>query len=171
MKEICIINGSGGKGKDLFVELCGRYCEVLNVSSIDPAKNAAMHLVGYKWGDEKTDESLRALLSELKAISIRVNNYPFKYVSKHIEEFQSVSGELLFIHIREPQEIQQVLDVFPHVHTLLLTNERVDDIVTNSSDANVYNFNYEFKIMNDGSIEELEMSASNFVSVLRAIGS
>lgn len=166
MKEICIINGSGGKGKDLFVQLCGEYCTVMNTSAIDPSKNAAMQLVGYEWGDEKDDESLRALLSDLKAMSIKHNNYPFRYISKFITEFPESTAELLFIHIREPEEIQKIIDFFPNVHTLLVKNPRVGDITSNSSDANVYQFPYEFTIDNDGSMEELRERACQFVSKL-----
>lgn len=166
MKEICIINGSGGKGKDMFVEFCSKYCKVQNISAIDPSKNAAMDLVGYKWGDEKDNEEARALLSDLKALSIRYNNYPFQYVSAHIRSFLESDHELLFIHIREIPEIQQVLDNFDGVHTLLVTSKRVNDITSNPSDANVYNFDYEFTVANDDNLETLEANARNFVLTL-----
>ncbi len=37
-KEIIIINGTGGSGKDTFVELCSKYKKVKNTSSIDKVK-------------------------------------------------------------------------------------------------------------------------------------
>ena len=50
-KRIVIINGSGGVGKDTFVELCGKFVEVKNISSVDKVKEAARILVN--WNGEK----------------------------------------------------------------------------------------------------------------------
>ena len=34
-KKIIIINGTGGSGKDTFVEFCSKYANVFNFSSIE----------------------------------------------------------------------------------------------------------------------------------------
>ena len=46
-KEIVIINGSGGVGKDAFVEFCNEFTCVKNISSVDKVKEAAKILVGW----------------------------------------------------------------------------------------------------------------------------
>ena len=52
-KKVIIINGTGGSGKDTFVEFCAEFARVTNISSVDPAKAAAKVLVG--WEGEKDD--------------------------------------------------------------------------------------------------------------------
>jgi len=40
-KQIIIINGTGGSGKDTFVEFCSEFTKVTNISSVDKVKEAA----------------------------------------------------------------------------------------------------------------------------------
>ena len=47
MKEIVVINGSGGVGKDTFVQFCGEYTPIMNISSVDKVKEAAKVLAGW----------------------------------------------------------------------------------------------------------------------------
>ena len=54
-KNIVIINGTGGAGKDTFVSFCSEFVKVLNVSSVDKVKEAAKILVG--WNGEKDEVS------------------------------------------------------------------------------------------------------------------
>ena len=162
-KSIIIINGSGGVGKDTFVEYCSELINVKNISSVDKVKDAAKLLVG--WTGEKDDKS-RKLLSDLKKISIDYNNYPLKYIEQQAEEFkQEEKFYLMFVHIREIEEIKKVKELL-NAKTLLITSNRVEKIVTNSSDANVENYEYDYHISNDGTLEELKMSAKKFVEKL-----
>ena len=120
-------------------------------------------LVG--WTGEKDDKS-RKLLSDLKKISIDYNNYPLKYIEQQAEEFkQEEKFYLMFVHIREIEEIKKVKELL-NAKTLLITSNRVEKIVTNSSDANVENYEYDYHISNDGTLEELKMSAKKFVEKL-----
>ena len=41
MKEILIINGSGGVGKDTFVDKLSRYAKVIQTSIVNPVKDLA----------------------------------------------------------------------------------------------------------------------------------
>ena len=63
MKEIVVINGSVGVGKDTFVQFCAEYAPIMNISSVDKVKEAAKVLAG--WNGEK-DEKSRKFLSDLK---------------------------------------------------------------------------------------------------------
>ncbi len=45
-KQIIIINGTGGSGKDTFVEFCSKYGSIMNFSSIDKVKEIAT-LIGW----------------------------------------------------------------------------------------------------------------------------
>jgi hypothetical protein len=49
---------------------------------------------------------------------------------------------------------------------LLITSTRVAKITTNSSDANVEEYDYDYHIKNDGTLEELKEQAKEFVENL-----
>lgn len=159
-KKIVIINGSGGVGKDTFVEFCSEFANVKNISSVDKVKEAAKVLVN--WNGEK-DEKSRKFLSDLKKMSIDYNNYPMVYIKEQAAEFkQNEEQTIMFIHIREKSEIQKVKEEVG-AKTLLITSTRVEKITTNASDANVEDYNYDCYISNDGTLEELKEKAKKFV--------
>lgn len=73
-KQIFVINGTGGAGKDTFVKMVSRqmdkmsnYAAVINVSSVDRIKEAAK-IIGWNGGKEEKD---RKFLSDLKELSSR----------------------------------------------------------------------------------------------------
>ena len=159
-KKIVIINGSGGVGKDTFVEFCSEYAKVKNISSVDKVKEAAKILVN--WNGEK-DEKSRKFLADLKKLSIDYNNYPITYIKEQAEEFlKNEDQEIMFIHIREISEIAKVKELLD-AKSLLISSNRVEKIVSNTSDANVENFEYDYYIQNDGTLDELKIKAEKFV--------
>jgi len=158
-KEVIIINGTGGSGKDTFVKFCSKFAKVTNISSVDKVKEAANILVG--WNGEK-DEKSRKLLVDLKKLSIDYNDAPTNYIKDEYEQFKISENEYLFIHIREIEEIEKVKKLLK-AKTLLITNPRVALITSNNSDGNVYKYTYDYIIENDGSLEELEEKARKFM--------
>ena len=158
-KKVIIINGTGGSGKDTFVEFCAEFAKVTNISSVDKVKEAAAVLVG--WNGEK-DEKSRKLLVDLKHLSIEYNDAPTKYIQQKFNEFLENDSEYMFIHIREINEIIKVQKLL-NAKTLLVRNPRVALITSNSSDGNVYKFNYDYIIENDGTLEDLKEKARKFV--------
>lgn len=163
MKEIIIINGSGGVGKDTFVEYCKKYCKVMNISSVDKVKEAAKILTGW---DGTKDEKSRKLLVDLKQLGIEYNDAPFKYIVESAQKFKTTAEELMFVHIREIEEIEKVKKA-TKAKTLLVTNKNVPIITSNESDKNVMNYQYDFYIRNDGTLEELENTAKEFINKFR----
>lgn len=163
MKDIIVINGSGGVGKDTFVDYCKEFASVLNISSVDKVKEAASILTG--WAGEK-DEKSRKLLSDLKEIGIQYNDAPFKYIEREVEGFKNSKNDLMFIHIREPKEIEKCKKAF-NASSLLITNKNISAITTNHSDKDVLKFEYDYHIENDGTLEELREKAKQFVLDLK----
>lgn len=159
MKQVIIINGSGGVGKDTFIEFCQKYTKVMNISSVDKVKEAAKVLAG--WNGEK-DEKSRKLLADLKELGIWYNDAPFRYISERIKEFKESDDNIIFIHVREIEEIEKCKKEFG-AKTLLVTNKNVPEILSNTSDSNVKNYNYDYYIKNDGTLEDLENVAETFV--------
>lgn len=160
MKKIVIINGSGGVGKDTFVEFCSEFAKVKNISSVDKVKEAAKILVGW---DGTKDDKTRKLLVDLKQLSIDFNDYPVTYIKNEADEFlKNDEQDIMFVHIREISEIEKVKNII-NAQTLLITSNRVEKITSNSSDANVDKYTYDSYIQNDGTLEELRESAKKFV--------
>lgn len=172
-KPIVIINGTGGSGKDTFVEFVSQYESVYNFSSIDLVKEIASleaitkqegreWLKEYGWKGKKTEKD-RKFLSQLKKVWKEYNELPFLDTKKAIEDFQVSDKKIMFIHIREPEEIKQVVNaVGLGVSTLLIKRRGLDNITSNSSDALVDNYPYDFIIENN-SLEELEFQAKQFI--------
>jgi len=161
-KTIIIINGTGGAGKDTFVSFCSEITGVLNVSTVDKVKEAAKILVG--WNGEK-DEVSRKLLVDLKQLSIAYNDAPTKYILKMSEEFKESENKLMFVHIREAEEIEKAKKLL-NAKTLLITNPRVQLITSNDSDGKVNEYKYDYYIDNDGTLDDLKEKAKRFIEEL-----
>ena len=161
-KSIIIINGTGGAGKDTFVSFCSEVTGVLNVSTVDKVKEAAKVLVG--WNGEK-DEISRKLLVDLKQLSVDYNDAPTKYICSMAEDFENSDNNLMFVHIREAREIEKAKKLL-NAKTLLITNPRVKLITSNDSDGKVNEYNYDYYIVNDGTLDDLKNKASKFVEEL-----
>ena len=104
MKKITIIiNGKGGAGKDTMCEMAAKHFRTMNVSSIDPIKKIASQ---NGWNGEKDDKS-RKFLADLKKIFTDYNDLPTEYIFGKYKEFLVSDCEILFVHIREPEEIEK----------------------------------------------------------------
>lgn len=158
MKQIIIINGTGGSGKDTFVEFASKYSKVYNFSSVDKVKEVAT-LIG--WTGSKTDKD-RKFLSDLKKLTTEYNDMAFNSIKNAVENFKKSDNKIMFIHIREPEEIKRAVDAFD-AKTLLVRRVGLDAITTNYSDASVENYNYDYIIENT-TLEGLEESAKEFVN-------
>ena len=101
MKKVIIINGTGGCGKDTFVSLVSKYAKVYNFSSIDAVKELAT-IIG--WDGTKSEKD-RKFLSDLKRLTTEYNDFSFNSIKNAYEKFINSDNEIMFIHIREPEEI------------------------------------------------------------------
>ena len=158
-KKVFIINGSGSKGKDTFVEFCSKYTNVKNISTVDKVKEAGKHL-GWEGGKSEWD---RAFLSDLKLLADKYYGHSLMYVVREHEDFLNREIEnVMFIHCREPENIEALKQTF-ECKTILIVNINIDDITTNMADANVNNYVYDYYIDNSGTLEDLEYLAKDFV--------
>lgn len=163
MKEIIVINGTGGSGKDSFINFVSNYISLMNFSSVDKVKEIA-RMIG--WDGGKTEKD-RKFLSDLKVLTAEYNDMPFRSMSEIVDIFrESNEYNVLFLHIREPENIARAVDAFG-ARTLLIKRNGLMNITSNYSDANVDNYDYDYVIENSGSLEELEISAFDFVRELK----
>lgn len=164
-KQVFVINGSGGVGKDTFVNmirtnLMQRGLRAINHSSVDEIKCIAK-LLGWN-GVSKTDKD-RKFLSDLKALSVEYNDFPFKCMTKeYIDFINDHTAVALFLHIREPEEIDKAKDLF-NAKTILITRDSLEQITSNASDKNVYNYDYDYVISNNSDLTELNKRARFFI--------
>lgn len=157
-KRIIVINGTGGCGKDTFVSFVSKYSKVCNFSSIDKVKEVAT-LIG--WDGQKTEKD-RKFLSDLKKLTTEYNDMAFNSIKDAINNFKNNDDEIMFIHIREPEEIKRVVDTFG-AKTLLIKRKNYEIIKSNISDASVENYDYDYIIYND-TLDKLEEDAKKFVN-------
>lgn len=160
MKNIVVINGTGGCGKDTFIKLISKYKKVYNFSSIDKVKEIA-RIIGW---DGTKDEKSRKFLSDLKNLTTAYNDMPFESTKEAVEEFKKSDCEIMFIHIREPEEIKRAVDAFG-AKTLFIERENLDSITSNSADGRVTEYNYDYSILNT-TLEEYEKKACEFINWL-----
>lgn len=161
MKKIFILNGSGGVGKDTFVDLVSNYIPTIHFSSVTKVKEIAKAI---GWDGGKTEKD-RKFLSDLKILCTEYNNMPFNSMKEKVSEFLNGDTNALFIDIREPNEIEIAKQAF-NAETVLVKRDSVTHITSNMADANVYNYQYDHIIENNGSIEDLNNAAKMFVDKL-----
>ena len=166
VKSVIVINGSGGVGKDTLCDIASNHYRVFNVSSITPIKEIAAQC---GWGGEKTN-SARYFLSELKRIVTEYNDYPLKWLRARHAEFMAGEDEIMFVHIREPQEIEKFRTrVCPSAVTLLVRGgARMGNAggYGNASDDLVENYSYDYYYVNDKALIDIE---DDFVPFLNTI--
>ena len=162
-KVTVVINGVGGCGKDTLVEYLATQMNVKNISSITPVKEIAK-LCG--WNGEKTDNA-RKFLSDLKALLTEYNEFPLNYLLTEQEDFISDQNEILFVHIREPYEIEKFKKVSKtKTYALLVTprEELQHKVYGNKSDDDVYKYDYDFVFKNDKPLEVAKKEWLDFIN-------
>lgn len=89
---------------------------------------------------------------------------PFQSMKNKIKEFvRNDEGQVLFLHIREPEEIKRVVDEF-EAKTILVVRDSVIKITSNVSDKNVFDYHYDVVIENNGTVEDLKERVKQFVN-------
>ena len=154
-KLVVIINGSGGVGKDTVCEAAAAFWKTRNISSITPILQVAR---AAGWDGVKTPAS-RRFLSELKQSCSEFNDLPFRYCTEQLEAFRRSDEQLLFVHIREPEEIARFRETAgEECRTLLVPRpalEQARGALGNRSDDGVAGYQYDRVFVNDGALDAL----------------
>ena len=166
MKKLTlVINGRGGVGKDTLCDAAATRFRVMNVSSITPIKELAA-ICG--WSGEKTDRA-RRFLADLKALTSAYNDYPTNWITERYRDFLAGEDEILFVHIREGEEIRKFVDATGgEAKTLLVRADRRMAAHTygNASDDLVESYSYDYYFDND---DAPEVAAEKFLALLASI--
>lgn len=139
-----------------------------NISTIDYVKNIARM---FGWNGEKSEKD-RKMLSDLKDLMTVYNDYPFKRITAQITDWlrydktrpnDMYDHSFLFVHCREPKEIDRIKNQFPNdTFTLLVQNPKVAKITGNHADKEVENYNYDFIVVNDSDLRALRKVVIDF---------
>ena len=157
-KYIFITNGSGGCGKDTFAIFLSEVVPTFKYSSIDKIKSIA----GYcGWKGQKREKD-RKFLSDLKVLTSDYNDMPFREIQERVERFKvDHKHVVMLIDIREPEEIERAKKEFG-AQTILIKRDSVPQITSNMADANVDNYEYDFVLENNGTLEEFRNKIVEF---------
>ena len=87
----------------------------------------------------------------------------FESMKNKVNEFlKDEESVFLFLHIREPKEIARAVKEFD-AKTILIVRDSVKHIISNMADENVFNYNYDFVVENNGTINDLSKKVKKFV--------
>ena len=168
MVKVIIVNGAPKTGKSSFEKECVRLLSIKGKgvgvirSSVDFVKDVAKYC---GWDGEKTPKN-RKFLSDLKALLTEWRDVPFK---KIVQEAMILSEErqkyVMFVDCREPKEIDKLKKRLNAFTILVRRPDVEDEVASNESDANVFNYDYDLVIRNEFGIEELSCMAEYFIDI------
>lgn len=168
---IVALNGMATCGKDTFCDfvaansLSEKGKELVNsFSSVNEIKSVLVDRLG--WDGVTKDEKSRAFMSELKDSWTKYNDGPFNSIKDYITS--SVTADLIFIHIREPHEIEKLRQWCSeneyYFASMLMLRESAENISTNTGDlgAQDESYVYDLVVRNNGTLDDLQEKAINF---------
>ena len=162
-KTVLIVNGKPRAGKDTFVELLSYMIPVYKYSIIEKVKCIALDC-GWKGKKEERD---RKFLYELKKLTDEYSDMSFIDVYEKIEAFakDEIKEVLFAVDIRDPEDIEMMKEL-TGAFTVFIENENVPEITSNPADANVANYEYDFVIKNNGTMDDYKREVYNFLMAL-----
>lgn len=172
---ILIINGAPRTGKDTFIELLQNIAvkRVVSYSSIEWVKEMALFM---GWDNNK-DVKGRRFLSDIKDACTRYADIPFKKITKYInwyKEHPLVAPGYICINIREPEEIQKLVD-WCKIQNIpcysiwirrLSAETTATETMNNHADTSYMKYAYDYTIQNESTLEDYE---KNIKSVIKLI--
>lgn len=171
--KIVVVNGRPGSGKTTFEYIIKKkmsaFCEMR--STVDLVKEIAMFYAGW---DGNKDLKSRKFLSDLKDLLTKFDNVPFNDIVRYKDIWEDdliaygviTHPHILLVDSREPEEIQKFKDELGAVAVLIRRAEVENEETSNHADANVFDFDYDWVIENNGSLEDLERRTLDFLDLL-----
>ncbi len=164
-KAVIVINGAGGVGKDTLCDLSAKHFKVRNISSVDPIKEIARFC---GWTGVKDDKA-RKFLHDLKTLTAEYNDFPTNWALAVFREFMTTDEQILYVHIREPREIEKFVKATHGVAKTLLVRGGARTrcgAYGNAADDCVEEYEYDYYFTNDKSLSEAE---TEFTKLLASI--
>lgn len=163
MKEVLIINGSGGVGKDTFVAMLKHHLGggVIHESIVNNVKDIAKK-AGWAGGKSEKD---RKFLAELKDLIDQYNDANYERIRILVERFKKdeVKGKLLCIDMREKEQIERAKKDFG-AKVVFIERDAVAPIKSNHADAEVANAPRDYTVKNNGTLKDLFDESKKFLA-------
>ena len=173
---VVLINGTPRSGKDTLCKNVSNYItkydiNTYTISTVDFVKEVYEYITGeerdiLKGTDE--EEKYRKFLSDSKDLYSWYDNIPNKKVKDFVDKKSkdSMYDNLFFVHVREPQDIEMLKNMFNICTTLFV--ERVNDnAYNNHADTNIYDYEYKYIIENNNTLEDFNIGCMTLADVLK----
>lgn len=168
--KIIIVNGKGGSGKDTFEEYFRDFAElcdnkVYKTSMVRAVKSIAQ-ICGWQGGKDDKD---RKFLSDLKMLLDDYNDFAFESVVNDILRAEKEHYDYIFIDAREPRDIDRLKDISLNCYTVLITRiETTYKVYGNDADDCVFDYNYDYVIPNNSTLDEFKESAKTLFEIINS---
>lgn len=141
--------------------ICTKKFITRSVSAITPIKKLATEI---GWDGTK-DVKSRKFLSDLKRVVVEYNDYPTTYLLHEYQEFLMSSAQILFMHIREIDEIKKMKGLIPsRCVTLLIRNTDAPEQWGNDSDDCVEQYDYDYYYDNIKPLDQVEIEFRSLIA-------
>lgn len=169
MIHIFVLNGSPRSGKDTFCTLMEKYGVVKHYSYVDFTRTMLDKMrVDYR---KKTDKD-RQLLETINNALETYDDIPMKDIGENVlyaiskADFRNL---FIFVDIRKPENIKRFLEKYPDAKTLYIDDGKELSNAT-ESDHSVKDYDYDYYIMNDSSLDDLQKKVDSFVREISTKG-
>ena len=167
--KVIVVNGVSRSGKDSFIAAVREKVPVVvTQSTILTVKDALEYFDMIDLRKKGPKE--RAFLVAVKQAWIEYNDGPYKEVIQVVDElerihkFNDIDRVLLFVQVREPKEIYKLYTHFIENFFSVLVYR--SEAKLQPGDEGVLNFDYDFDVHNNGSLEDLGKEADRFIQFL-----
>ena len=162
-KLVFIVNGKPRAGKDTFAMILNRYMNVYKYSAVTKVKEIAT-LCGW---DGQKEERDRKFLHELKMLTSEYSDMAYQDVINEIKKYRNgeIEADIFIVDVREPEEIERLAKEVGAL-TVFIENNNVPAITSNAADANVENYEYDFVVPNNGTMNDFEEEIKLFMEFL-----
>jgi len=162
-QAVIIINGRAGVGKDSLIDFAKDYFTVRSLSSVLKIKEAAL-MAG--WSGEY-DNRGRQLLADIKMALVKYDPMIIaNWLRDEHNKFKAVEQDVMFVHIREADEIDKFKQLVPHAKAVLITRKSVQNIAVDTSENTLGDYKWDFVFKND---DALAKSGKAFVKLIDTI--
>lgn len=161
-----VLNGSPRAGKDTFCTFMEKYGVVKHFSYVDFTRKMLDKMrVDYR---KKTDKD-RQLLETINNALETYDDIPMKDICENVLYAISkadLRNLFIFVDIRKPENIKRFIEKFPDAKTVYIDDGRELSEAT-ESDHSVKDYNYDYYVMNNGSLTDLQNAVEKFIKELR----